>query len=224
MKLLIIEDDLDTRSYVKRRLEEKGCLVDEAGTGKQGLFFAKTGSYDAIILDYGLPEKNGLEVCRELRDANNHVPIIMISVMGEIPTKVESFARGADDYLTKPFFFDELYARLQAIIRRPKICRKPTVAVEDLVIDLNRQKVTRGSRSIYLTKKEFALLEYLARNSGDVVPRSVLIEYVWDADHDPFSNTIETHILNLRKKIDEGKKKKLIHSIPGRGYKLDKER
>jgi len=224
MKILLVEDDTDTRSYVKTRLEEKGYVVEEAIDGKRGLFLAKTESYDMILLDYGLPEKNGFEICQELRGCGLNAPIIMISVIGEIPHKVRGLTIGADDYLTKPFFFDELHARIQTVLRRPPVRQCPVRSVGDLTIDLNRQRVSRGEHPIYLTKKEFALLEYLARNPGDIVSRGSITEHVWDSDIDPFSNTIETHILNLRKKIDSGRRKKLIHSIPGRGYKVDLEK
>ena len=145
----------------------------------------------------------------------------MISVIGEVDHKVSGLDLGADDYITKPFFFDELFARIQAVLRRPTMRTGSVFEMDDLLLDTNRQKVIRGKESIYLTKKEFALLEYLFRNEGMVVSRGMITEHVWNMHIDPFSNTIEMHILNLRKKIDKPRKNKLIHSVPGRGYKID---
>lgn len=221
MKALIIEDDRDTRMYLRKKLEEKGWFVDEARDGKRGLFLAKTSTHDIVVVDYGLPEKNGFEICRELRDHKRTVPIVLVSVMSEVATKVEGLDAGADDYMTKPFFFDELYARMQALIRRPRDYREPVIRIDDLIIDVRAQRVARGKQGIHLTKKEFAILEQLARVPGHVVSKSELVEHAWEADHNLFSNTVETHILNLRKKIDSGKRKRLIHNVSGRGYKLD---
>ncbi|MDB4984244.1 MAG: cusR [Patescibacteria group bacterium] len=225
MRILIIEDDLDTATFVKSRLEEKCFAVDIETDGNLGLRAARTNDYDLILVDYNLPSRNGFSIISEIRSAEDkrrvHTPIIMISVIGEIPHKVEGFTMGADDYVTKPFFFDELFARIQAILRRPNVRKESVFKVDDLTLDTNRQKVIRGNESVYLTRKEFALLEYLLRNEGMVVSRGMITEHVWDMNVDPFSNTIEMHILNLRKKIDRTAKSKLIHSIPGRGYKID---
>ena len=223
MKILIIEDDEDTRSFVAERLREKNFIVDEEPDGKRGLYVAKANHYDLILLDYGLPGKNGFEICQDLRESGNMAPIIMISVVNEFPHKVSGLNFGADDYITKPFFFDELYARIMTVLRRPAIIRSNVTKIGDLTIDVDKQLVTRGKNQIYLTKKEFALLEYLSRHNGNVVTRSMISDHVWESDIDPFSNTIETHILNLRKKVDTNPRKKLIRSIPGRGYRLDSE-
>lgn len=228
MRILIIEDDQDTLFYLKDRLEEKCFAIDTATSGTLGLRLAKTNDYDLILLDYALPEKNGFLICTELRNHPNptrsSTPIIMISVTDESAHIVAGLNTGVDDYITKPFFFDELFARIQAILRRPNLSQKSISSLDNLTLDSNRQRVTRGDLSIYLTKKEFALLEYLMRNKGAVVSRSAITEHVWDMNIDPLSNTIEMHVLNLRKKIDGSKQKRLIHNIPGRGYKIDTER
>lgn len=228
MRLLIIEDDLDTSEYLAERLKENCFAVDCAYDGSHGLQLAKTSDYDLILLDYALPKKDGITLCNEIRNQSNenrrHVPIIMISVTHDVENKVKALGRGIDDYVTKPFFFDELLARIHAILRRPKSMTHTQFELDDLTLDTSTQKVSRGSKSIYLTKKEFALLEYLMRNKGSVVSRGSITEHVWDMNIDPVSNTIEMHILNLRKKLELPKKKKLIHSIPGRGYKLDTEK
>jgi DNA-binding response OmpR family regulator len=161
-----------------------------------------------ILLDYALPGKNGFDICSELRTSNIHTPIIMISATKEIPHKVEGFYYGIDDYVTKPFYFEELFARIQAILRRPPLQENSILRVDDLALDPAAQKVMRGKESIYLTRKEFSLLEYLMKSSGRVVTRGAIIEHIWDMNLDPFSNTLETHILNLRKKIDLPRKKK----------------
>jgi DNA-binding response OmpR family regulator len=221
MRALIIEDDLDTQDFLKSRLEEKCFAVDAIDDGEKALYLANTNEYDIILLDYSLPSKNGFEICNELRKNEKHVPIIMLSVTVEIPHKVEGFNIGIDDYLTKPFYFDELYARIQAVLRRPKVQHKAILSIDDLSLDTVKQQVKRGRESIYLTRKEFSLLEYLLLHAGTVVSRGAIMEHIWDINLDPFSNTIETHILNLRKKIDNPPRKKLIHSVPGRGYKID---
>jgi DNA-binding response OmpR family regulator len=228
MRILIIEDDQDTCEYLKKRLEENCFSVDCASDGTTGLSLAKSSDYDVILLDYALPRKDGLLVATEIRSqthaSRKHTPIIMISVTHEVEHKVTAFGNGIDDYVTKPFFFSELLARIQAVVRRPLAITDNRFTLDDLSLDITTQKVSRGSQSIYLTKKEFALLEYLLRNKGTVVSRGAITEHVWDMNIDPVSNTIEMHILNLRKKLEQSNKKRLIHSIAGRGYKIDTEK
>ena len=221
MRLLIVEDNSDFQKFLKTRLEEKCFAVDTADDGARGLALAKHNAYDLILLDYSLPEKNGYEICAELRERGLETPIIMISGTGDVLHKVDGFNIGLDDYIVKPFFFEELLARITAVLRRPKTQSNSIISFDDLELDAARQKVTRAEKSIYLTRKEFALLEYLLKNSSNVVTRGEIMEHVWNTELDEFSNTIETHILNLRKKIDTPKKHKLIHSVPGRGYKMD---
>ena len=228
MRILIIEDDIDTSDYIAQRLKEGCFATDCAHDGAAGIKLAKTSDYDLILLDYALPKKDGLAVCHEIRSQDHpsrrNVPIIMISVTAEVESKVRALESGIDDYLTKPFFFDELNARMNAVLRRPKSVTSHLFELDDLSLDTSTQKVTRGKKSIYLTRKEFALLEYLLRNKGSVVSRGAITEHVWDMNIDPVSNTIEMHILNLRKKLELPKKRKLIHSVPGRGYKIDTEK
>lgn len=228
MRILIIEDEKDTKEFLTKSLKEKGFAVDMTEDGEHGSFLARTNDYDLILLDYGLPNKDGFTVCEEIRkqdhDKRKHVPIIMISVAGQVSHKVQGLSTGIDDYVTKPFFIEELLARMQAVLRRPQVSQGALIEIDNLSIDTTKQSVMRGKESIYLTRKEFSLLEYLARHSGQVLSRSAIAEHVWDINADPFSNTIETHILNLRKKIDRQHKHKLIHSVPGRGYKIDLKR
>ncbi len=224
MRLLIIEDDEETRESLKASFEEECFAVDTAKDGTDGSYMARVNNYDLIILDHLLPGKDGFEVCDEIRRSGKHVPILMLSVKSEIDHKVQLFGQGIDDYVTKPFSFHELIARVRAILRRPKELKDDVITIDDLKLDMQKQAIFRGKERIYLTRKEFSLLEYLMRNKGKVLSRGMIMEHVWSADSDPFSNTIEAHILNLRKKIEPGNKKKLIHSVPGRGYKIDSER
>ncbi|HSE56601.1 MAG TPA: response regulator transcription factor [Candidatus Paceibacterota bacterium] len=220
MRLLIVEDDEDIRELLRASFETECFVVDTASDGDRGSYLARTNQYSAIILDNILPGKNGSRICQELRMLGKTTPILILSVQDEIPQKVHLLHSGADDYVTKPFSFQELLARVRALLRRPAAIEESIFTIEDLVIDCNRQKVMRGAKSIYLTRKEFMLLEYLMKNKSNVLSRGMIMEQVWGADSDPFSNTIEAHILNLRKKINTGKKRKLITTIPGRGYKI----
>jgi DNA-binding response OmpR family regulator len=221
MRILIIEDEPEMMSFLTDRLKEKGFAIDTADTGTKGIYLAKTNDHDVILLDYSLPEKNGFEVCEEIRRSGKNTPIIMISVTDSVPYKVKGLNSGADDYISKPFYFEELFARIQAVLRRPTAMESPVLSIDDLQLDTARQIVTRTGKPIYLTRKEFALMEFMLKHSGVVVTRGSIMEHIWDVNLDPFSNTIETHILNLRKKIEADGKIKLIHSVPGRGYKID---
>lgn len=220
MRVLIVEDDIDLMNQLRKKLEARTFAVDIAQNGESGSYLARVNDYDIIILDDSLPKKNGADVCREIREANKTTPIIMVSGTIAIKEKVYLFREGADDHMTKPFSFEELLARIQAILRRPKLQHKPILSIDKVRLDCHNQQVTCGEKQVYLTRKEFALLEYLMRNKGSVVSRSMIMEHVWNDTTDPFSNTIESHILNLRKKIDS-KRKCLIQNIPGRGYKID---
>jgi DNA-binding response OmpR family regulator len=221
MRILIIEDDKDIRDFLRMSLESESFAVDEASDGERGSYTARTNDYDAIILDLVLPKKDGNLVCKEIRAAGKQAPIIMLSVNSDFETKVNLLNYGADDYLTKPFSFLELRARIRALLRRPLNIEPALLEIDDLKVDTLRQRVERANRKVYLTRKEFALLEYLMKHKGTVVSRGMIMEHVWNADSDPFSNTIEAHILNVRKKVDNPSKNKLIHTIPGRGYKVD---
>lgn len=221
MKILIVDDEKEIRTFLKASLEAAGFIVDTAEDGENGLFMAKTNTYDLVLLDMIMPYKTGDQVCQELRDAGYNAAIIILSVRSEATTKTNLLNIGADDYLSKPFSFDELLARINAVLRRPKEISDEELKIDNLVLNDNKYTVKRGEISIHLTKKEFSLLEYLMINTGKVLTRTQIMEHVWDMNADPFSNTIETHMRNLRKKIDLKNEKKLIHTISGRGYKID---
>lgn len=221
VRALLIEDEQGIIDFLKAGLESEYFVVDVAMDGEQGSSLARTNSYDIIILDNMLPKKNGGIVCEEVRQAGKTTPIIMLSVLSETTTKTDILNKGADDYLTKPFSFEELLARIHALLRRPPAITHEVLQLDDLTLDSKKHIVKRGNKEIYLTRKEFMLLDYLLRNNGVVVSRGMLLEHVWDMFADPSSNTIESHILNLRKKIDAKGKKKLLHTISGIGYKLD---
>jgi len=221
MRILLVEDDEQILSSLRVRLKSEGFSVDTEKDGIRGSFLARTNNYDLIILDYLLPRKNGAKLCQEIRSRGTTTPIIMISVQTEIPTRVELLNLGADDYVIKPFPFEELMARIRAVLRRPTSLKEDILSIDNLTLDSARARVTRNGKKIKLTRKEFALLEYMLRHQGAVLSRGTLMEHVWDIHGDLFSNTIETHILNLRKKIDQPGAKKLIHTISGRGYKID---
>lgn len=220
MRILIVEDNAHVRSLVKLGLEAESFIVDDAPDGEKGSFTARTNDYDLIILDLDLPKKRGSTVCKEIRRSGKTTPILILSVESELPTKIELLNMGADDYLTKPFSFEELVARVRSLLRRPRTMLDAKLAAGDLTLDISTQDVSRGKKSIYLTRKEFLLLEYLMRHKGAVVSRGRLLEHVWDLDGDPFSNSIETHICNIRKKISSPRKPELIENVPGRGYKM----
>lgn len=220
MRLLVVEDNLEALSSLKRRLQDECFVVDTASDGEHGSFLARTNDYDLILLDNHLPKKNGLDVCRDIRNSDKKIPVLIISILEDTGQKISLLEAGADDYITKPFSFLELMARIRALLRRPKNIVQDILQVDDLSLNHNNHDVSRAGKEIYLTKKEFMLLEILMRHAGSVVSRSTILEHVWDVNADPFSNTIETHILSLRKKIDIPKKKKLIHTISGRGYKI----
>jgi DNA-binding response OmpR family regulator len=221
MKILIIEDEAEIAKNLKTNLEIEFFAVDMAADGETGLFMALTNEYDLVILDNTLPRKSGVEVCREIRLHKKDLPIIILSVISETEKKIELLETGADDYLTKPFSFQELLARIRAVLRRPKRMQDEILSIDDLEMDLRKNIVKRAGEEIHLTRKQFMLLEYLMRHPGAVVTRSMLMEHVWETDVDPFSNTIETHILSLRRKIkNKDNQPELIHTVPGRGYKI----
>ncbi|MEK7607624.1 MAG: response regulator transcription factor [Patescibacteria group bacterium] len=221
MRILVVDDDKDIRGYLKANLEAECFAVDTAGDGEEGSYLGKNKSYDAIVLDNNMPRKSGIRVCADLRSAGNTTPIIMLSVDSDSEHKAELLDTGADDYLTKPFLYKELRSRIRALLRRPRKTVPSILQVDDLVLDSSRQFVKRGKKKIYLTRKEFSLLEHLMRNEGMIVSRASILEHVWDAEISVFSNTIEAHILNIRKKVDERPKKKLIYTMPGRGYQIN---
>lgn len=220
MKILIIDDDKQIASFLKSALEAECFEVDVSNDGEDGSFLARTNEYDVIILDYNLPKKDGEEVCKEVRSDNISTPIIMLSVQSDTKTKTDLINTGADDYIAKPFSLDELLARIHAILRRPKILQSDIITLDDLEINTKSHIVKRGEKEISLTLKEFMILEFLMRNQGNVVTRAAILEHAWDMNADLFSNTIEAHISNLRRKIDISGKTRLINTISGRGYKI----
>ncbi len=225
MRILIIEDDLDTQEFLKKRLEEKCFAVDVATTCSVATKHIQAHTYDIILLDYSLPDRDGISFIQEIRSLENqskkNVPIIMISVTNELMNKISALEYGADDYIPKPFFFAELFARIQAILRRPQIQSASIINLGKLVIDTSKQQVQRDGKPIHLTRKEFSLLEYLIKNEGSIISRTEITEHIWDMNIDPFSNTIDTHITNLRKKLETGEHDRIIQNIPGRGYIID---
>jgi DNA-binding response OmpR family regulator len=221
MRILVIEDSKEISASLKMALEAECYVVDLADDGEKGSFLGRTNDYDVIILDYTLPKKDGLQVCKEIREDKKTVPIIMLSGRSEVETKAQLLNSGADDYITKPYFIEELFARIRALLRRPRVTVKEILTFGDLTLDSRRHLVKRANKEIILTKKEFMLLEYLMKHPREVLSRPMIMEHVWDMNADAFSNTLETHVLSLRKKLDIGFKTKLIHTVSGRGYKID---
>jgi DNA-binding response OmpR family regulator len=222
VKVLYVEDDLEAQAFVGRALRENGFVVDAASDGSRGLELALRSDYDAIILDLGLPEKDGFEVLRRVRSAGVATPVLFLSAHAEVSKRIEGLNLGADDYLAKPFAFAELLARIRAIARR----QRPEVAdgrleVADLVLDVERHAVTRAGARIHLTPKEFQLLEHLMRNQGFVASRSMIAEKVWGYGFESYSNAIDVHVNSLRKKVDRDFEPKLIHTVKGIGYVLE---
>jgi|ERR1035437_4952593 two-component system copper resistance phosphate regulon response regulator CusR len=221
MRILVVEDDLRIQSFITRGLREKAYAVDSADNGNQALYLASINSYDVIVLDVMLPELDGFAVCQELRKSGNATPILMLTARDEVGDRIKGLDLGADDYLIKPFAFDELLARLRALLRRVPDVRPPTIEIADLTIDTRGQRAWRAGNEIALTTKEYALLEYLARERGRVVGRAEIAEHVWDENYDPFSNLIDVYVSRLRGKVDEGHSIPLIHTRRGIGYVLE---
>ena len=221
MKILSVEDEEAICHTLKLNLETEGFVVDFVLSGEAALRLVNGRNYDLIILDYNLPAKNGLEVCSEIRDSEITTPIIMLSVNSETATKVKLLNIGADDYLTKPFSFEELLARIRALLRRPSKIKDEKFEIADLTLDIKKHTVKKNGQDIHLTRKEFALLAYLLKNRGLVMSRGMILEHVWDMNADPFSNTIESHIVSIRKKIkDTDSNGSIIKTISGLGYKI----
>lgn len=220
MKILIVEDDISISNVLKIGLESKSFAVDVCNDGESGSFMARTNDYDLIILDNVLPKKMGGHVCKEIRDRQIYTPILILSAKSEVLSKIELLNLGADDYMTKPFSFEELLARVNALTKRPKKILERTIKFNNFELNRDKQILTKNEKEIYLTRKEYSLLEYLLINKDFSVSRGQILEHVWDNSNNPFSNTIEAHILSLRKKLGDIEKK-IIGSIPGRGYKIN---
>ncbi|MFQ5804249.1 MAG: response regulator transcription factor [Candidatus Methylomirabilales bacterium] len=221
MRLLLIEDDSRIARFIKRGLEAERYLVDVAADGRQGIEMGQTETYDLIILDIILPITNGIQVCQHLRSHRIQTPILMLTAKDSVEDKVEGLGVGADDYLTKPFAFEELLARVQALLRRPRdLDLVPTLQVADLVLDKNAHEVKRAEKLIELTPKEFALLAYLMRRPNRVLSRTMIEEQVWGYQHDPLTNVVDVYVRRLRQKIDHGFEHQLIYTVRGAGYTL----
>jgi two-component system copper resistance phosphate regulon response regulator CusR len=220
MRILLVEDEARMARAIRRGLREAAYAVDVARDGGDALYQAAINDYDAVILDVMIPRRDGFEVCRELRAQGSRVPVLMLTARDAVEDRIGGLDTGADDYLTKPFEFGELLARLRALLRRGQELRPTVIKVADLEIDTRGQRVRRGGRPIELTTKEYTLLEFLARNAGRVVGREEISEHVWDDTFDPFSKLIEVYINRLRRKVDEPFGAPLIHTRRGAGYEL----
>jgi DNA-binding response OmpR family regulator len=220
MKVLVIEDDPTVGQFVKRGLEEARYTVDLVADGEEGEALASSQPYDLVVLDLRLPGRSGQQVLRNLRARNFERPILVLTAQDAVDAKVETLRAGADDYVTKPFAFEELLARVEALARRPRAIVSPRIAVADLEVDLDARIVTRAGQPIELTPKEFLVLEYLARHAGRVLSRTLITEYAWGYHFDPGTNIVDVVINHLRKKIDAAHDKKLIATVRGVGYVL----
>lgn len=222
MRILIVEDEHKIANSIKKGFEQETFVVDVAYDGNQGYELAFSEDYDVIVLDLMLPGLSGIEICKKLRGQNKHTPILILTAKGELDDKVEGLNSGADDYLVKPFAFAELLARVKALSRRPKNSLGTVLSFEDLTLNTLTYEVVRSNTNIHLSKKEFALLEYLMRHAGKILTKDQIINHVWDYDSNILPNTIEVYIGYLRSKIDRkfANKKNLIHTVRGFGYKI----
>ncbi|MFO7982233.1 MAG: response regulator transcription factor [Desulfuromonadales bacterium] len=220
MRILVVEDEKKVASFVKRGLEEENYAVDVAYDGEDGLHMAENNPYDLLVLDIMLPKKDGLEVIRELRDKEISTPILCLTAKDKVEDVVAGLDTGSDDYLTKPFAFSELLARVRALLRRPAQDRGAELTFADLRLDPVTHKVWRSGKEISLTAKEYALLEYFMRNPNKILTRTMIAEHVWDYNFDSFTNIIDVYVNYLRKKVDKDFDVKLIHTVRGVGYVL----
>jgi len=220
VKILLVEDDKQTADYVAKGLREHGHTVDRADNGRDGLFLAGSEPYDVIVVDRHMPQMDGLSLVKAARAAGVKIPVLFLTTMGGVDDRVEGLEAGGDDYLTKPFAFAELLARVSALARRPPIVASTKLAVGDLELDLLGRSVTRAGKRLDLLAQEFKILEFMLRHAGEVVTRTMLLEKVWDFHFDPKTNIVETHISRLRAKIDKGFDKPLLHTVRGAGYVL----
>ena len=224
MRVLLIEDDTTLAAFISKGLKEAGYVIVHCSDGETGLEMLSYESFDAAIIDIMLPKRDGLSVIEELRRQKKTLPVLVVSAKRSVEDRVKGLHSGSDDYLTKPFAFAELLARLQALIRRSTGVAEPTtLRVSDLSLDILTHEVIRGGKKIELPQLEYALLEYLMRNAGRVISKTMIMEHVWDFNFDPQTNVVEVRICRLRNKIDRGFKTKLIHTIYGAGYVLKKD-
>jgi len=221
MKILVVEDDHDAAAYIQKALREEGHVVDRASDGLDGYALAREGSYDVLIVDRMLPKLDGLSLVRSLREQDVETPVLFLSALGQVDDRVKGLRAGGDDYLTKPYAYTELLARIEALARRPAPEEQTTrYSVGDLSLDRLSHKVTRAGEPILLQPREFRLLEYLMKHAGQVVTRTMLLENVWDYHFDPQTNVIDVHISRLRSKIDKNFAKPLLHTVRGAGYMI----
>ena len=220
MRILVVEDEKKVASFIKKGLEEEHYAVDTAPDGEKGLYLAEVNTYDLIVLDLMLPKINGLELLRKVRQNGNNVPILVLTAKDSVDDIVKGLDAGCDDYLTKPFAFSELLARLRALLRRERAEKEPVLKVGDLTLAVTTHKVMRGEKEIELTSKEYALLEYFMRNPDRVLTRTMISEHVWDYHFDSMTNVIDVYVNYLRKKIDKDFEPKLIHTMRGIGYMM----
>jgi two-component system OmpR family response regulator len=224
MKILLVEDDRRASDYLAKGLRELGHVVEQANDGEEGLHAAQSGNYDAIVLDRMMPRLDGLEVVRRLRANGAPVPVLILSALDEVDERIQGLRAGGDDYLAKPYHLEELAARLEALVRRHGEVAPPgKLKVCDLELDARSRRVTRAGRKIDLTAREFQLLEFLMRHTGQVVTRTMILEGVWDYHFDPKTNVIDVHISRLRQAIDKGFDRPLLHTVRGAGYSLSEE-
>jgi DNA-binding response OmpR family regulator len=220
MRLLLVEDDPRIARFVARGLEEQSYAVDVVANGNDALYQVEINDYDLVILDVMIPGKDGFATCRAIRDLGKRMPVLMLTARDAVDDRITGLDSGADDYLTKPFEFGELLARLRALLRRPQELRSSRIKVGDLELDTAAQTAKRGNRAISLTTKEYALLEFLVRNANRVVGRSEIAEHVWDESFDPFSNLMEVYVNRLRRKLGDDDREPLLQTRRGSGYIL----
>src|SRR4030095_6706193 len=221
MRILLVEDEPRMANVIAKGLREQSYAVDVAQDGVSGLYQTSINDYDVIVLDVLLPQRDGYEVCRELRARGDTTPVLMLTARATVDDRITGFEAGADDYLTNPFSFRELLARIRALLRRDSQLHPDVLEIADLVVDSASHRVARANKEVQLTAKEYALLEYLARRRGQLVSRAEIATHVWDDSFDPFSNTIEVYMNRLRKKIDGEHETKLLHTRRGEGYILE---
>lgn len=220
MRILVVEDEKRIASFIERGLKEQSYSVDISYDGESGLFQAQVNDYDCIVLDLMLPGKNGIEVCQALRSSGNQTPLMMLTAMNSVEDKVRGLDAGADDYLAKPFAFEEFLARIRVLLRRKGGQASSLLRIEDLELDQRSRRVTRAGQVVELTNKEYSLLEYFMQNAGQVLTKTMIAEHVWNEDYDSFTNVIAVYVNYLRKKVDKDFDKQLIHSVRGVGYVL----
>ena len=220
MRLLLVEDDVSLSAVVERGLREDGYAVDTAATVLDARFQLEVNDYDLVVLDLGLPDGSGLDLCREIRAGGRNLPVLMLTARDGLSDKVSGLDAGADDYLTKPFDYPELTARIRAMLRRPAEAHQPILEVGDVRLDPASRVAWRGAITVPLTAREFALLEFLLRHPGEVVTREQLLEHVWDANYDGLSNVVDVHIANLRRKLASPEGPDPLTTVRGAGYRI----